>query len=55
MKACLADEKVRGQFKNLGYESSQLVGNPPEEFKASIQDDVVKITELVKRANIKRD
>lgn len=54
LKACLADQEVRSQFRKLGYESSQLVANRPEEFKASILEDVVKITDLVKRANIKR-
>ena len=55
LKTCMADEEVRGQFKKLGYKSSQIVANRPEEFKASILDDVVKITDLVKRANIRRE
>lgn len=55
LKACLADEDVRSQFRRLGYESTQLVGNRPEEFKASIAEDVAKIVELVKRADIRRE
>ena len=54
LKGCLSDEDVRAQFRKVGYEGSQLVANPPDEFKASIAEDVVKITDLVKKANIKR-
>ena len=54
LRGCLADEDVKGQFRKIGYEASQLVANRPDEFKASIADDVTKITDLVKKANIKR-
>ena len=54
LRGCLTDEEVRGQFRKIGYEASQLVANRPDEFKASIADDVIKITDLVKKANIKR-
>lgn len=55
LRGCLTDEDVRGQFRKIGYEGSQLVANRPEEFKASIAEDVAKITDLVKKANIKRE
>ncbi len=54
LRGCLTDEEVRAQFRKVGYEGTQLVANRPDEFKASIAEDVVKISDLVKRANIKR-
>ena len=54
IRRCLInDEDTRAQFRKAGYESSQLIANRPEEFKASIAEDVAKISDLVKKANIK--
>ena len=52
LRACVADEEARAQFRKMGYENNQIVANRPEEFKASIVDDVAKISELVKKVNI---
>ena len=51
LRTCVADEDARVQFRKMGYENNQIVVNRPEEFKASILEDVVKISELVKKVS----
>lgn len=52
LRACVADEDARVQFRKMGYENNQIVANRPEEFKASIIEDAVKLSDLVKKVNI---
>lgn len=55
IRQCLmSDEDVRAQFRKAGYESTQLIANRPEEFKAGIAEDVKRITDLVQRAGLKK-
>lgn len=53
LKACHGEDDVRAQFRKLGHEGNQFVSSRPEEFRASMLDDVARLSDLVKKANIK--
>lgn len=49
---CLNDSQTRAQIRNFGYEESQIVANTPEQFKASILEDIERLRDIVSRAGI---
>jgi tripartite-type tricarboxylate transporter receptor subunit TctC len=52
LTACLNDPQVRASIKKLGYEDNQFVANTPDQFRASILEDVSRLKEVVQKANI---
>ncbi len=50
--ACLSDPGVRGALKKLGFEDNDIIGNPPDEFRESINEDVRHLKEVVQRAKL---
>lgn len=50
--ACLNDPQVRASFRKMGYEDNQIIADTPAQFKASILDDIGRLREVVKQANI---
>ena len=50
--ACLNDPQVRASFRKMGYEDNQIVADTPAQFKASILDDIARLKEVVRQANI---
>jgi tripartite-type tricarboxylate transporter receptor subunit TctC len=49
---CAKDSGVMTTFAKIGYEANQIIINSPEEFRTSIQDDVVRLKDVVQKANI---
>ena len=49
---CLNDPQVRASFRKMGYEDNQIVADTPAQFKASILDDIARLKEVVRQANI---
>lgn len=50
--ACLRDPGLKAQLQKLGYEESQIVANTPEEFRASIIEEINQLKDVVQRAKI---
>lgn len=50
--ACLKDPTVRAALQKLGYEDNQIVANTPEEFRASIIDEINQLKDVVLRAKM---
>lgn len=50
--ACLNDPQVRASFRKMGYEDNQIVADTPAQFKASILEDIGRLGEIVRQANI---
>lgn len=50
--ACLKDQGVRTALQKLGYEDNQIVANTPEEFRASIIEEINQLKDVVQRANM---
>lgn len=46
--ACLATSEVRASYKKLGFEESQIIGDTPAQFKASLLTDIANLSALVK-------
>lgn len=49
---CLADQNVRASLKKLGFEDNDIVGNTPDEFRASIAEEVRALKDVVQKANL---
>ena len=49
---CLNDPQVRASLRKMGYEDNQIVADTPAQFKASILDDIARLKEVVRQANI---
>ena len=50
--SCLRDQGVRTALQKLGYEDNQIVANTPEEFRASIIEEINQLKDVVQRANM---
>ena len=50
--ACLNDPQVRASFRKMGYEDNQIVADTPAQFKASILEDIGRLRDIVRQANI---
>ncbi len=50
--ACLKEQTVRAALQKLGYEDNQIVANTPEEFRASIIEEINQLKDVVQRARM---
>lgn len=50
--ACVNDAQVRSAFRKMGYEDNQIIADTPAQFKASILDDITRLRDIVRQANI---
>lgn len=50
--ACLTDATVKASMQKLGFEENQIVANTPEEFRASIIEEINQLKDVVQRAGI---
>ncbi len=50
--ACLKDPAVKAGMQKLGFEENQIVANTPEEFRASIIEEINQLKDVVQRAGI---
>ena len=49
---CLGDPGVKASLRKLGFEDNDIVGNTPDEFRASIAEEVRALKEVVQKANL---
>lgn len=52
ISGCLNDQNVRTSLKKLGFEDSEIIGNSPDEFRESINEDVRHLKDVVQRAKL---
>lgn len=52
VEVCAKEDGVRATFAKAGYEENQIITNSPDAFSASIVEDINRLREVVKRANI---
>jgi tripartite-type tricarboxylate transporter receptor subunit TctC len=52
LATCLQDGETRASLRRAGYEDQQIVGQGPEEFRATFEPEIARLRELGRRANI---
>lgn len=52
LEACLQDAETRGALRRAGYDDQRLVGQGPAAFRATLEPEIERLRELVRRGNI---